>query len=77
MPASAHRAVQTDTHDGRKFITYRVTSNGAVRYRKVYLQTKNGLEARRWDGMRSRDQLWDWTEQWGKVMTTPGVSIKP
>lgn len=47
MPASEHKAVQTDTHDGRKFITFKVASNGVARYRKVYLQTKNGLTARR------------------------------
>ncbi len=47
MPASEHKAVQTDTYDGRKFITFKVASNGTARYRKVYLQTKNGLTARR------------------------------
>jgi hypothetical protein len=47
MPASAHGAVQTDAHDGRKFITIKVGSNGKVRYRKVYLRTRNGLVARR------------------------------
>ena len=41
MPASKHGEVQTDKHDGRKFITMKVASNGETACRKVYLCTKD------------------------------------
>jgi hypothetical protein len=51
MPACKHGQVQTNTTDGRKFITLKVGSNGAVLYRRVYLRTKDARVARKRAGV--------------------------
>ncbi len=46
MPASEHGEVQTNKSDGRKFITFKVGSNGQVLYRRIYLRTTDARQAR-------------------------------
>jgi len=47
MPATVHGDVQTDSSDGRKFITLKLGSKDRPVYRKLYLRTRDTLTARR------------------------------
>lgn len=48
MPKTVHGDIQTDTNDGRKFITRKVAlPDGRTAYRKIYLQTRDNKTARR------------------------------
>lgn len=47
MPATVHGGVQTDSSDGRKFITLMLGSKHRPVYRKLYLRTRDTLTARR------------------------------